>query len=207
MSQFLQQPRRAYRGVTLIELLVAMSVAGLVLIAVLGIFSFSTRQLRTQTGRATTVMFANQAMNAMCKEIGNAGGTGVDKQGNLYFIMPGNTDAQGNFIPALVGGVIGYTYGNYVEFYRSNQNGKANNGTILWRQTLAPDLKGTPDSAWSLLPGGKPALPKYPNTTALTFDTSGAPNTVKITLTMADKEGGVTSSYTTSRLVYLSNHN
>ena len=58
------------------------------------------------------------------------------------------------------------------------------------------------------MPDAKAARPNIPDVTALTFSTAGMPaNTVRVTLTMADKEGGQTSSYTVSRSVYLSNHN
>jgi prepilin-type N-terminal cleavage/methylation domain-containing protein len=206
--------RKNRRGVTLIELLVAMSVSGLVLIGVLGIFGFSTRQLGTQTGRAQTQVLGNQAMNAICKEIGQAISVGNDPSGNpTEFIMPSVNPGTGGLLGALVGGVLNYTPGSQTRFYLSDTSGSVQGGTCLWRST-ATNVAGnslglfTPDSVWSLLPGGSPALPKFPNVTALTFSTTGMPsNTVKVTLTMADKEGSQTSSYTVSRIVYLSNHN
>ncbi len=200
--------RHSRRGVTLIEMLVAMSVLGLVLIPILGILNFSTHQFGSQTGRAKTILLANQAMNAMCSEIGQATSTGTDTYGRLYFVMPNTGSAQTGFIPTLLNGVLSYSSGNYVQFYLSNQNGQASSGQFLWRQTLAPDMKGTPDTVWSLLRGGASAPPRFPSVTALSFTTTGMPaNTVRVSLTMADKEGGQTSSYTVSRSVYLSNHN
>ncbi len=212
--------RNNHRGVTLIELLVAMSVSGLVLIAVLGIFGFSTRQLGAQTGRAETMLTGNAAMNAMCKEIGQAVSFGTDKNGDLYFLMPANTDVQGNGIPALLGGVLGYsTNAAAVKFYPSNDMGStqgSNTGgtltgiTALWRATTTKpngNPKWQADTAWSQLPNAT-ATPKYSDVTALTFSTTGLPaNTIRVTLTLADKEGSQTSSYTVSRSVYLSNHN
>jgi len=212
--------RNNRRGVTLIELLVAMSVSGLVLIAVLGIFNFSTRQLATQTGRAETLVTGNQAMNAMCKEIGQAVSLGHDNNGDLYFLMPANTDVQGNAQPTLLGGLLGYsTSVAAVKFYPSDDTGAtqgSNTGsgqsglTALWRATttkLNDNPKWQSDRTWSQMPN--PAVqPKYPDVTSLTFVPWGnSQNAVHVTLTMADKEGSQTSSYTVSRFVYLSNHN
>ncbi len=195
------------KGVTLIELLVVLSVLGLVLIPVLGILNFSTRQFGSQTGRAQTILLANQAMNAICKEAGRAVSTAPDALGNLYFVMPGNTDTGGNYVPVQQSGKLTYTSGVLVQFYIGNPNGKNVLGNHnLWRQTLAPDLKGTPDNAWSLTPGTN--VPLFPNVTALTFSTTGMPaNTVRVSLTMTDTEGGQTSTETVTRSVYLSNHN
>ncbi len=206
------------RGVTLIELLVVVSVLGLVLIPVLGILNFSTRQFGTQTGRAQTILLANQAMNAMTKEIGKAVNAQNDINGiPSIFVMPGNTDAGGNYVPVQQSGKLTYTSGVPVQFYIANPNGKyvGGNNHNLWRQTaqsgglLGGTLSGltwTPDNAWSLTPGTN--VPLFPNVTALTFSTTGMPaNTVRVSLTMTDTEGGQTSTETVTRSVYLSNHN
>lgn len=210
------------RGVTLIELLVVVSVLGIVLIPILGIFGFATRQFGSQTGRAKTIFIANQAMNAMTKEISKAVTTQNDSSGiPSIFVMPGSTDASGNYTPVMQSGTLTYTSGVPVQFYLGDAKGKNDIGTQptnIWRQTaqsggllggLLGGLKWTPDNAWSLLPGGKKStVPQFPNTTALTFTTTGMPaNTVRVSLTMTDAEGSQTSSYTVSRSVYLSNHN
>ncbi len=121
--------------------------------------------------------------------------------------MPGNTDTGGNYVPVQQSGKLTYTSGVLVQFYIGNPNGKNVLGNHnLWRQTLAPDLKGTPDNAWSLTPGTN--VPLFPHVTALTFTTTGMPaNTVRVSLTMTDTEGGQTSTETVTRSVYLSNHN
>lgn len=207
------------RGVTLIELLVVVSVLGLVLIPVLGIMGFATRQFGSQTGRAKTILLANQAMNAMTKEIGKAVNVQNDSSGvPSIFVMPGSTDANSNYTPVMQSGTLTYTSGVPVQFYLGNAKGKANNGSNsnnLWRQTaqsggllggLLGGLKWTPDSNWSLTPGTN--VPLFPNVSSLTFTTAGMPaNTVRVSLTMTDTEGSQTSSYTVSRSVYLSNHN
>lgn len=212
--------RNNRRGVTLIEMLIAMSVSGLVLIAVLGIFGFSTHQLGTQTGRAETMLIAGQAMNAVCKEIGQAVSYGIDQNGDLYFLMPASADSQGNGLPALLGGILGYsTSAIAVKFYPSDSTGAtqgSNTGsalsgiTSLWRATTTK-LNGNPkwqaDTVWSRMPGST-TNPKYPDVASLTFSTTGMPaNTVQVTLTMQDKEDSQTSNYTVTRSVYLSNHN
>lgn len=204
------------RGVTLIELLVVVSVLGIVLIPILGIFGFATRQFGSQTGRAKTIFIANQAMNAMTKEISKAVTTQNDSSGiPSIFVMPGSTDASGNYTPVMQSGTLTYTSGVPVQFYTGNPNGKNNGAKNLWRQTaqsggllggLLGGLTWTPDSKWSLTPGTN--VPLFPNVSSLTFTTAGMPaNTVRVSLTMTDTEGSQTSSYTVSRSVYLSNHN
>lgn len=222
------------RGVTLIELLIAMSVSGLVLIAVLGIFGFSTRQLGTQTGRAQTILRANQAMNAMAQDIQSSITAQNDSNGNpTIFILPSNTDNAGDYIPTTPkNGSLGYQPGSALAYGLSDATGNAATGTNLWRyqyQQKGPGGRGllggllgggpgsswVPDTDWSLLPSSSPtppkgvaAPPKFPNVTVLTFSSAGMPaNTVQVTLTMTDKEGSQTSSYTVSRIVYLANHN
>lgn len=207
--------RNNRRGVTLIELLVAMSVSGFVLIAVLGIFGFSTRQFGAQTGRAETMLLANQAMNAMAKDIHNCISVQADATGILsVFTLPGNTDASGNYVPVMQNGTLTYVPGLQIHYRLSNWKGNASSGTNLWREywqtggLLGLGSSWTLDNAWTLLPGGSPKLPKFQNMSALTFSTTGMPaNTVRVSLTMTDQEGGQASSYTVSRSVYLSNHN
>jgi len=205
------------KGVTLIELLVVLSVLGLVLIPVLGILNFSMRQFGSQTGRAKTILLANQAMNAMTKEISKAVTTQNDSSGiPSIFVMPGNTDAGGNYVPVMQSGTLTYTSGVPVQFYLGNPHGKLVSGNHnLWRQTaqsggllngLLGGLTWIPDKAWSLVPGT--GVPLFPQVTSLTFSTTGMPaNTVRVSLTMTDAEGDQTSNYTVTRNVYLSNHN
>ena len=162
---------------------------------------------------------ANLAMELMCKDIGNAGATSNDSSGApSIFVMPGNTDSTGNYVPSSSGT---YTTGTLVQFYLSNWKGTAPTGTTLWRQTgvtttsgglLGTGLLGgstttwTPDAAWSQAPGGQ--VGKFPDVSALSFTTTGLPiNAVQVSLTVTTKEGGQSSSYTDTRIVYLQNHN
>lgn len=208
------------RGVTLIELLVVVSVLGIVLIPILGIFGFATRQFGSQTGRAKTIMLANQAMNAMAKDIHNCISVQADANGNpTNFTLAGNTDASGNYVPISQNGTLTYQPLMGIRFRLSNANDTAASGTTLWREhwehngnpNLLSGLFGSGgswvgDTSWSQQPGG--TRTNFANTTALTFITAGMPaNTVRVSLTMTDAEGSQTSSYTVSRSVYLSNHN
>ncbi len=203
------------RGVTLIELLIAATVSALVLIAVLGIFNFSTRQLGAQTSRAKAILIANQAMDAMTKDIRNSISVQADANGVLsVYTLPGNTDAAGNYVPVWQNGSLVYTPGLQIHYRLSNWKGNAPSGTSLWREywqtggLLGLGSSWTLDNAWTLLPGGSPAMPKFQNVSALAFSNAGLPaNMVRISLTMAIQEGQQTSNYTVSRSVYLSNHN
>lgn len=214
------------RGITLIEMLIAMSVLSVVLLAVLNVLNFSKSAWNNQVGRSEAISEANLAVEMMSKEIGNAVSYQTDSNNApSIFILPANTDANGNYVPALQSGSLGYAAGTPVQFYLSDKNGTASTGTTLWRQTsstttttsgglLGTGLLGgttttttwTPDAAWSQLPGGKAG--KFPDVTALAFRTAGLPaNTVQVSVTVTIKEGGQSSRYTVTRNVYLANHN
>lgn len=201
------------RGVTLIEILVAATVLALVMGAVLGVFNFSTRQWGRQVSRSEALLSANQAMNALCKDIGNSINVQADSSGVLsVFTLPGRTDAAGNYVPVLQNGSLAYQPGLQIHYHLSNGKGNAQGGTNLWREywqtggLLGLGSSWTQDADWSQLPGGRTT--KYPNVTAMTFSTTGMPaNTVRVSLTMTYQEGSQTSNYTVSRSVYMSNHN
>ena len=215
------------RGVTLIEMLIAMSVVSCVLLAVVNVMTSSQRLFNSQVGNAKSLLGANRAMDAMCAEIGNAVSSANDSNGNpSIFIMPLGTDSSGNYVPNASGA---YDPGTAVQFYLSDGTGKTNNGHTkagvgidLWRTTGVTTTSGgllggllggggttttwTTDTKWGYEPGG--TIMKYQNISALTFTTTGMPaNTVQVSLTVYDKEGGQTSPYTLTRDVYLSNHN
>ena len=208
------------RGVTLIEMLIAMSVVSCVLIAVLNVFNFSTRLWNNQVGNSKSMAEANLAMELICKEIGSAVSYQNDSSGNpSIFTLPANTDASGNYIPISQSGSLTYASGVPVQFYLGDKTGRIkSSGTQnvgLWRQTaqsggllggLLGGLIWTPDTNWSYYPGGSNL--KYPYFSALIFTTTGMPaNTVQVTLTVTTHEGGQASSYTLTRDVYLTNHN
>lgn len=208
------------RGVTLIELLIAMSVLGIVLIPVLGILGFATRQFGSQTSRAQTILLANKTLNAVCKDVGNSISVQADSNGVLsVFTLPGNTDTAGNYIPVAQNGSLVYVPGLQIHYYLCDATGKNNSGhtqpskaTNLWREywqtggLLGLGSSWVTDTAWSQQGGN--AGTRYPNMSTMSFTTTGLPaNTIRVSLTMTDKEGGQTSSYTVTRSVYLSNHN
>lgn len=207
---------RTRRGVTLIEMLIAMSVVSVVLIAVLNVFNVSQRLFDKQVGRSESIAEANLAMDLMCKEISSSIIYGTDVNGDIYFIPPATTDASGNYLPIRFGGVLFYYGTTAVKFYPSDagggnwgsNTGDSSTGTYLWRSTTTK-LNGNPkwqaDDAWSTQPGGQ--TPKFPNISSLVFTTAGLPaNTIQVSLTVKTKEGGQSSNYTVTRIVYLQNH-
>lgn len=211
---------KSRRGVTLIEMLIAMSVVSVVLIAVLNVFNSSQRLWNNQVSRSRAILEANDAMEAMCKEIGNAVNAQNDLNGTpSIFVMPANKDAGGNYVPASSGGTVAYGSGVPIQFFLADKNGTVKVGIgankYLWRQTaqsggllggLLGGLTWTQDTAWSTRPGG--AILKYPGVMNLTFTTAGLPaNTVQVSLTVKSDEGRQSSDYTVTRIVYLSHHN
>jgi prepilin-type N-terminal cleavage/methylation domain-containing protein len=202
------------RGVTLIELLVAVSVSGLLLIATLGILNSSTQQLGAQTSRAKAILIANQAMNAMTKDIRNSISVQADAKGVLsVYTLPGNTDTAGNYVPVWQNGSLVYTPGLQIHYRLSNKKDNSSGGTNLWREywqtggLLGLGSSFTPDTAWSDIPG-LTDQPYFQPVQTLTFSNTGLPpNTIRVSVTVAVTEGKQSTNYTVSRNVYLSNHN
>ena len=210
-SQVRETPVKASRAVTLIELLVAISISGIVLLAVSGIFLGIQRQWAYSATRGKAVEAAEIALDQIATDIRNAIALqAVDGTKTFTFSLPANMDAQGNYVPARVGPSIQYVAGSRIHYYLSDSTGAAGTGTMLWRETnsLPSGNSGwTADSAWSLA-AGSGSKTKYNNVSALTFTTAGLPtNVVQVSVTVQVTEGQQTYTLTLQRSVYLSNHN
>ncbi len=201
--------RRA--GFSLMEMMVACSVAAIVLLSVVGIFGLAVRQSNTQVTRSQAMIEANQAADAMAAEIA----TGASwSSGTLTLPAPPAGSTTGGGGGGLLGGLLGLgggggssPSGTQVQYFLGNWKGKAGGGGVLWRQYLPSGGSWTLDNAWSCLPGGpiKGGNDKYPNVTSLSFSSATA-NIVQLSVTVSSTQNGQTSSYTATRNVYLSCH-
>ena len=205
-------------GMSLIELLIVITVLPVVLIAVLSVFSAITQQWKTQVSRGQAIRIANIAMAQMTKELRNAVlFQAIDGTKTNTFIMPANIDANGNFTPVWNHTFIMYASGYRAHYYLSDLTGTAATGTVLWRESNPHSTGSTgwvQDSVTSLAPGSlsggtltASARGNVDHVTSLAFAAGAVSNTVQATLSISYQEGKITSVYTLSRLIYLSNHN
>lgn len=205
------KPNRVARGVTLIELMVAMSITGSVLIAVSGIFVGIQKQWAYSASRGRAVETAQLALDQIGNDVrGGISFQAVDGTKTNTFSLPNSTDSSGSYVPARVGTLLQYVSGSRIRYYLSDATGAAGTGTILWRQTNSSptgDPGWTADTSWSLT-AGTGSKSKYNNISALTFSTSGMPaNVVLITVTAQVTEGTQVFTLALQRSVVLSNHN
>ena len=206
-----RKPGRMARGVTLIELMVAMSLTGTVLIAVSGVFLGIQKQWAYSSSRGRAVESAQMALDQICSDVRSGiAFQAIDGARTNTFSLPNSTDSAGNYLPTRVLTALQYVAGSRIRYYLSDATGTTSAGTILWRETNSSptgDLSWTADSAWSLATGAG-SITKYNNITALAFSTSGMPaNVVLITVTAQVTEGTQVFTLALQRSVILANHN
>ena len=199
------------RGVTLIELMVAVTLSGIVLLAVSGIFVGIQKQWAYSVTRGKAVEAAQMVLDQIATDVhGAISVQAVDGARADTFVLPANTDGQGTYVPARIGAMVQYAPGLRAHYYLSDTSGIATGGAMLWRETnsqLAGDSGWTPDSGWSLT-AGIGSKPKYNYVTALTFTAAGQPaNTVLVTVSVQVSENQQSYSLTLQRSVFLANHN
>lgn len=208
-TNLVRQCRRKYyvrsrgrnRGVSLIEVLLAATLMAIVLVPVLEVFGFITRQWATQVSRGNSVQDANLAMERMAKNIEQSIAFDVTNA----FIMPADTDVSGNYVPRWQSGSLAYYPGTQYRFALSNKSGNATPGENkdhLWRYTrptgglLTMILSSwTKDSNWSLIDPTKPnSGGVVRNISVLTFTSVGMPtNMVRASITISTAEGTTTT--------------
>jgi len=203
---------RKTRAVTLIELMVAISISGGVLVAVSGIFMGIRKQWSYSVTRGKAIEAAQSALDQIAMEARN-GITyqATDGTKTNTFTLPANADAQGNYTPARVGSVLQYVGGARIRYYLSDATGSAGSGSFLWRETNAAPTGSTgwlADTGWSLAAGAG-SKPKYNSVSSMAYSTTGLPsNMVQVSITVLVSEKlEQTFSMTLQRSVYLSNHN
>ena len=198
-----------FRGVTLIELLVIMSVVATLLFSILAIFRRINAQWSGQVSRSRAILQANLGMDRMANEMSQAVVFNLfDASKTNTFALPADTDASGNYVPTWSGSTLQYNAGGRAQYYLAGPDGSSA-GNILWRRAT-PKPNGNSgwvsDTAWSMV-SPTSTHGRVENVASLVFVPFPLTNTVFISLKVSGIENQTTYSYTVTRTVYMTNHN
>ncbi|GBC93111.1 hypothetical protein HRbin15_01598 [bacterium HR15] len=142
---------RCQRGLTLMEALIALAVAGVLIATLLMVYVQGTRgfaHLQTQALTERVVETALMEIESACRQAMFA----EVKNGRLILTFPQDKDAYGKPVPIKKKEVPTYRAGERIIYYLSDTSGALNRrGTILWRGLIANNGSVQPDPAWSLL--------------------------------------------------------
>ncbi len=146
--------QKRQRGLTLVEALIALAVAGLIVATLLMVYVQGTRgftHLQSQSLTERIVEMALLEIESACRQAMFA----EVKSGRLILTFPRDTDAYGKPIPVNKKDSPIYRPDTKMIYYLSDRSGAPNRrGTILWRGVLASDGSIQPDPSWSLLGNG-----------------------------------------------------
>jgi hypothetical protein len=189
---------------TLVEVLVAGSLIALVVGALCEMYLVGQKLAKRVGAQATAWQMANLGMERMAAIIEQGvSATVVGGGGELEMTLPIDRDANGNYLPRLVGAGLAYGNGEMVRFYCANSGGVAS-GDILWLARKPVAGAWTPDAEWSLTPGTTQG--RVQPVSSLSFVKV---NDCAVTATIAASEpyGDKSASATLTRTIYLRNHN
>ena len=202
---------RRGQGFTLVEMLIAMSISSLILAAVCDIMVYGTQQWNKQASQSISTSSANEALDAMEREIRNAMSFTKNATAGLSmytFTFPANKSGA-TYIPRRDSdGSFYYAQGGQVAFYVSNLTGiqglTGGGLSSLWRASRSSSLLGwTLDTGWSR---DSTSLCRFPGVTS--FDIAkdaNNPAVVTISMTMQVVQGSTTRSVTLTRTVVMKN--
>ncbi len=146
---------RLQSGLTLVEALVALAVAGLIVATLLMVYVQGTRGFTHLQSQSLTERIAEMALREIESACRQAMFAEV-KSGRLTLTFPRDTDAYGKPIPVNKKDSPSYRPGTEMIYYLSDQSGAPHRrGTILWRGILASNGSIQPDPSWSLLGNGQ----------------------------------------------------
>lgn len=83
--------RRSLRGMTLVELLVAMGISGVVMVALASLIFYSARSFAALTNYVELDHFSRRALDTMTKDIRQADRLDYFSTNKIRFIVPGGT--------------------------------------------------------------------------------------------------------------------
>ncbi len=146
----LRQPR-LQRGLTLVEALIALAVAGLIVATLLMVYVQGTRgftHLQTQALTERVVETALMEIESACRQAMFA----EVRSGRLILTFPRDRDTYGKPVPVKKKELPVYRLGERMIYYLSDSSGALNRrGNILWRGIVANNGSVQPDAGWSLL--------------------------------------------------------
>lgn len=146
---------RAQRGLTLVEALIALVVAGLLVATLLMVYVQGTRgftHLQTQALTERVVETALMEIESACRQAMFA----EVNNGRLILTFPQDKDAYGKPVPVRKKEIPTYRAGERMIYYLSDTSGALNPPpgspkNILWRGVIASNGSVQPDPSWSLL--------------------------------------------------------
>lgn len=146
---------RCQKGLTLVEALIALAVAGLLVATLLMVYVQGTRgftHLQTQALTERMVETALMEIESACRQAMFA----EVKNGRLILTFPRDKDAYGKPVPVKKKEAPTYQPGERMIYYLSDMSGALNRrGNILWRGVVANNGAVQPDPSWSLLGNGQ----------------------------------------------------
>lgn len=147
-------------GFTLVELVVAVALVALVVGATLLVFWSGITLWDRHQAESTALWNSTEAVRRIMADARDAARCAVWARSGLSdaleVILPADTDANGNYVPAWYQGKLIYREGQRVIFYLSDATGAYDaSGQILWRGTISGASNPTrsnvaPDTQWSL---------------------------------------------------------
>ncbi len=171
---------RLRQGLTLVEALIALAVAGLLVAALLTVYVQGMRGSTHLQSKALTERMVETALMEMESACRQAMFAEV-KNGRLILTFPRDTDAYGKPIPRKVNDSPAYRKGAEIIYYLSDTSGALNRrGTVLWRAVIN-GASIQPDRAWSLLGNGRGRITPI---TQFTPSVQISPAGVAVTLTV-----------------------
>jgi type II secretory pathway component PulJ len=188
---------RHQQGLTLVEALIALAVAGLLVTTLLMVYVQGTRgftHLQTQALSERVVETALLEIESACRQAMFA----EVQNGRLILTFPRDQDAYGKPVPVKKKDSPVYRPGERMIYYLSDLSGALNRrGTILWRGTVANNGTLQPDRGWSLVAntGQGRIMPITEFTPTVQMESSG----ILVTLTVRSTIRSGEDTYETRR--------
>ncbi len=195
---------RRKAGVTLMELMVACGLTGLVVTSVCGVYVYALRLWDRGQAATSAYITASQGMDRICEVIEQAVDAQMTVYGDLKVWVPRDKDSDGTYRPYWESNAeLRYRSGDEVVFYLSDHTGSTwASGKILWRR-----VNGSRDTAWSMIPGSTTGRVEPVESLAFQVYDVDPRKVVRVTLETRQKCGSRTETLTFRRYVYLRNHN
>jgi len=198
------------RGLTLVELLVAGVISGLVLSSLCGVYFAVHRQFERGQGQQFALLATSQACSKLSDYISQACGVvAIDRfyAGDTLAVNLPDNQAYEVYVPTWQNGQMQYVSGDWIVFYLSDSTGSYyHTGDILWAATMAWDdypASVSPDQAWSLRKGVQSG--RITPLRSLRFVVSADGQVVTITAVSAYTVGSDESQFSLCRTVYVRN--
>lgn len=150
------------RGVTLVELLIAVMVSAVLIGALCEMYLVLASEFERQQGEGDSLAYTSFACSRVAEyampAISAQTYTRYTPNDALRIQLPADT-AYGIYVPVIQGAITVYRPGQQIMFYLSDSTGNYyKQGNILWSgvvTSLLPSVAVTPDQSWSLYPGSQ----------------------------------------------------